>query len=56
VFEALLGLDFSLQPNTGLGATKQRHPEKAGTIVRASSEFCSHRWFLVSAVQFSVWK
>ena len=60
VFEVLLGLDFSFQPNTGLGATKQRHPEKAGTIVRASSKFYSHRWFLVSAVavlvQFSVWK
>ena len=58
VFEVLLGLDFSFQPNTGLGATKQRHPEKAGTIVRASSKFYSHTWFLVSAVavlvQFSV--
>ena len=60
VFEVLLGLNFSFQPNTGLGATKQRHPEKAGNIVRASSKFYSHRWFLVSAVavlvQFSVWK
>ena len=33
VFEVLLGLDFSRQPNAGLGATKQRHP---GYIVRAS--------------------
>ena len=40
VFEVLLGLDLSCQPNSGLGATKQRHPEKAGIIVRASSEFC----------------
>ena len=39
VFEVLLGLDFSRQPTTGLGATKQKHPEKAGTIVRASSKF-----------------
>ena len=31
VFEVLLGLDFSLQRNTGLGATKQRHPVKAGS-------------------------
>jgi len=43
VFEVLLGLDFSCQPNTGLGATKQRRPEKAGTIVRASSEFDGRR-------------
>jgi len=60
VFEVLLGLDFSRQPTTGLGATKQRHPEKVGTIVRASREFHGHRWFFVWAVvvllQFSVWK
>jgi len=37
VFEILLGIDFPRQPNTGLGATKKRFPEKAGTIVRASS-------------------
>ena len=59
VFEVLLGLDFSCQPNTGLGATKQRRPEKAGTIVRASSEFDGRRWFCLWAVavlvQFSVW-
>ena len=45
VFEVLLGLDFSRQPNTGLGATKQRHPEKADTLIRVSSEFHGHRWF-----------
>ena len=45
VFEVLLGLDFSRQPTTGLGAAKKRHPEKAGTIVIASSEFYGHRWF-----------
>ena len=34
VFEVLLGLNFSHQPNVGQGATKQRHQEKAGTIVK----------------------
>ena len=61
MFEVLLGFVFSCQPNTGLGTTKQRCPEKAGTIVRASSKFDGHRWFRLSAVtvlhvvQFSVW-
>ena len=45
VFEVLFGLNFSRQPTTGLVATKQRHPEKAGTIVRASIEFHGHRRF-----------
>jgi len=51
VFEVLFGLDFPHQPAT-LIATKQRHPEKAGTIVRASREFlaidgfvCGLWWF-----------
>jgi len=39
LFEALLCLDFSSQTSAGLGAFKQRHSEKAGTIVRASSKF-----------------
>ena len=47
VFDVLLGLDFSHQPNTELEATKQRHPDKAGTIV---SEFNGHKWFRLSAV------
>ena len=59
VFDVLLALDFSRQPNTELGATKQRHPDKAGTMVRASSEFNGHKWFRLSAVavlvQFYVW-
>ena len=59
VFEGLLGLNFSLQQNTRLGATKQRHSEKAGTIVKASSKFYDHGWFHLSAMvvleQFSVW-
>ena len=60
VFEVLFGLNFSCQPNTGLGATKQRCPEKAGTIVRASSELDGYRWFclfaaMVVLVQFSMW-
>ena len=58
VFEVLLGFDFSRQSNTGLGTAKQRRPKKAGTIVRASSEFDGRRWFRLSAVvvlvQFSV--
>jgi len=41
VFEILLGLDFSCQPNAGLEATK--HTKKACTIVRVSSEFYGHR-------------
>ena len=28
VFEVLLGFDFSHQPNTGLGATKQKMPRE----------------------------
>jgi len=39
VVEVLLDLDFFHQPNIGLGATKQRHPEDAGTIMRVSKEF-----------------
>jgi len=58
-FEVLFGLNFSRQPTTGLGAIKQKHPEKAGTILRASREFYGHRWFCLWAmavlVQFSVW-
>jgi len=58
VFEVLLGLDFFCQPNAGLGAIKQRHSEKAATIVIASSKFYGHRWFISYAVavlvQFSV--
>jgi len=45
VFEVLLALDLSGQPSVGLRTTKQRHPEKAGYIVRASSEFYGHRQF-----------
>jgi len=52
VFEILLEIDFSYQPNTGLGATKQRHIEKAGTIIRAPAGFmviggfvCELWWF-----------
>ena len=40
-----VGPRFSCQSNTGLGASKLWHAEKAGTIVRASSEFYGHRWF-----------
>ena len=60
VFEVLQGLDFPRQPNTGLGTIKQRHPEKAGTIIRVSSESHGCRWFHWSAVavfvQIFVWK
>jgi len=59
VFEVLLGLNLSCQPSAGLRATKQRYPEKAGTIIRASCKFHGRRWFRLSAVevlvQFSAW-
>ena len=51
MFKVLLGLDFSHQPSAGLRATKQRCPEKAGTILRASSKFHGRRWFRLSAVE-----
>ena len=55
----LFGHQFFVQPTTGLRATKQRHPEKAGTILRASNEFHGHRWFCLWAmailVLISVW-
>ena len=57
MFEVLLDLDFSLQQNTGLGVTEQRHsekPEKAGTIMRASSEFYGHGWLHLPAVEVSL--
>ena len=37
VFEVLFSLGFFRQPTTGLGATKQRHPEKGSTIIRQVS-------------------
>ena len=59
MFEVLLGLDLSRQPSAGLRATKKRLPEKAGSILRASSKFHGLRWFGLSAVaalvQFSMW-
>jgi len=45
VKRVLFGLNFSRQPTTGLGAIKQRHPEKAGTIMRTFSKYHGHRWF-----------
>ena len=45
LFEVILGINFSHQPTTGLAATKHRHPEKAGTIIRAFSKFHGNRWF-----------
>ena len=45
VFEALFNLLFSRQPTTGLGTTKQRHPEKAGTIMQPFSKVHAHRRF-----------
>ena len=47
----LFGLDFSRQQNTGLVAIKHSHQEKAGTIMRAFSEYHDHR---VSCGGFSV--
>ena len=44
------GHQFSRQPTTGLAATKHRHPEKAGTIIRASGEFHGHGWFCLWAM------
>jgi len=59
VLKVLLGLNFPCQPSAGMRATKQRHQEKAGTILRASSKFHGHRLFRLLAVavlkQFSVW-
>jgi len=59
VFEVLLGLDLSCQPSAGLRATQKRCPEKAGSVLRASSKFHGRRWLCLSAVavlvQFSMW-
>ena len=58
MFEVLLGLDLSRQPSAGLRATKKRCPEKAGSVLKASSKFYGHIWLCLSAVavlvQFSV--
>ena len=42
VFKVIFGLS---QSTTGQRATKQRHLEKAGTIISASSKFQCHGWF-----------
>jgi len=59
VFEVLLGLDLSRQPSAGLRDTQNRRPEKASSILRASSKFHGLRWFGLSAVavlvRSSVW-
>ena len=57
MFEVLL-VDLSRQPSAGRRATQKRFPEKAGSVLRASSKFHGHRWLCLSAVavlvQFSV--
>jgi len=42
VFEVLLGFDFPFSQHRA-GNYQKRHPEKVGTIVRASSEFYGHK-------------
>ena len=48
------GHQFSCQPTTGLVATKQKYPEKAGTIIRTSSVFHGDRWFCLWAMMILV--
>jgi len=48
VFEVLLGLDLSRQPNARLTATPKRCPEKAGSVLRTSSKFRGRRWLCLA--------